>query len=182
MIEDDFQIVLPDNTARIIEYDEINQIKKDILWIYDQNFTQINAAYVDDQSFKLKYWQYLSISKTRNFDGDRKMILDGVLIILLCMCVEYIDTISGNQKVLDRTELPEITHYVQHFNAESHEQIKLKSNILLGLEIISSMTPSDLINHDYDHPNLQLFYSDLNGPANRIIKSYYLEKLNIDSN
>jgi len=58
-------IILPNGSKRGIDYLELNQLKKDILWIYDENLGQLNAGFAPSGSFNSNYWEYLTIDATR---------------------------------------------------------------------------------------------------------------------
>lgn len=171
-------IIAGDGTEREIEYEELNQLKKDILWIYDENIWEINCAFAPSYSFKLKYWEYLTLNGDKWFHEEEKQFYKtGVMIILLCFCVEYNDIAGGDQKVFNQTEIPLITEYVKNYVPNDEPELRLKDKVLLGLQIANSLTGKQLINTDFVHELTNEFYINLKEIGNNIITSYYEQKL-----
>lgn len=164
-----------DGQERKIEWEELNQLKKDILWIFDENTNQLNSSFVPDYSFQSKYWEYLTLDGDKWFyEKDRNFYKQGVLIIILCMTIEYIDTVGGNQKVFGQTQLNTIIQYVHNFQQINTNQERLKKIVTLGLDIANSMTESDLINsNSYQHKELDTFYNQTSWVDDNFIKSYF---------
>ena len=165
-----------DGIKRVIEWTELNQLKKDILWIFDENTGQLNASFVPDDSLKSKYWEYLTLVDEKEVSpGDIHFYIEGVLIIILCMTIEYNDTTTGNKKVFGDTRVKDIKGLVEAFIPSNQNQEKLKTLVLLGLSIADSMTPMDLLDTDgYDHKDLKKFYSQLNWVDTTFIKPYFI--------
>lgn len=165
-----------DGQKRVIDWTELNQLKKDILWIFNENTGQLNASFVPDSSFKSKYWEYLTLDGEEVF-ADIDFYKEGVLIVILCMTVEYIDTSSGNHNVFGDTAIMDISNYIDAFKPTNQKQKQLKAVVLLGLTIAGSMTQADLQNTDeYDHKDLDTFYSQLNWVDATFIKAYFNSK------
>lgn len=178
MNEGNIYIIQSDGTERNIEFEELNQLKKDILWIYDENIYQINCAFAPSDSFSLKYWEYLTINGDKWFSEDEKQFYKiGTLIILLCFCVEYNDIASGDQKVFKRKELPIITKYVENYIPNDAPEIRLKNKIQLGLQIANSLTDEQLLNTDFVHDLTDEFYHNLKEIGDDFIIPYYEQKL-----
>ncbi len=167
-----------DNQKRIIDWTELNQLKKDILWIFDENTGQLNASFVPEHSFSNQYWKYLTLDNDEILSqSDINFYKEGVLIIILCMTVEYMDTTSGNQKVFGDTSIHLIDSYIEMFNALNQNQEKLKFLVRLGLTIAASMTQQDLLDTgEYNHKDLDTFYSQLNWVDTTFIKLYFNSK------
>ncbi len=167
-----------DKQKRVIDWTELNHLKKDILWVFDENTGQLNASFVPDYSFSSKYWEYLTLDDDELLAmTDIDFYRQGILIIILCMTVEYIDTTTGNQKVFGDTAINHIDKYVEAFQTENKNQEALKNLITLGLTIAASMTKEDLLNTDgYDHKDLDKFYAQLNWVDVTFIKSYFNSK------
>ena len=118
-----------------------------------------------------KYWEYLSLEGSTGEDDFYK---NGVLIIILCMVVEYIDTTSGDSDVLGRFKIDEIIASVQACLTNTAEQNRLKDITLMGLEIATSMTDYDLLNSNgYEHPEIEGFFSGLAWVDETFIKLYF---------
>ena len=83
--------------TRNIGWAELNQLKKDILWIFDENGNQLHAAFVPDHSFTLPYWEYISLNGDMWFtENERSFYISGTMIIILCMVIEFIDLVGGS--------------------------------------------------------------------------------------
>jgi len=168
----------PDNTKHEIDWIELNQLKKDILWIYDENIGQVNAAFAPSYSFKLKYWEYLTIDGDKWFyKEDKDFYKTGVLVILLCLCVEYNDLASGEQHVFKRHELPIIIKYLKGFKTKGKYEKIIKEKILIGLNIAISLTEEQLVNSDFEHKDLPKFLENINAIGDYFIISYYKSKI-----
>lgn len=171
-------IVKPDNTKHEVDWMELNQLKKDILWIYDENLGQINAAFTPSYSFNLKYWEYLTIDGDKLFcKEDKDFYKMGVLVILLCLCVEYNDITSGDQQVFKRHELPIIIKYIKDFKAKDKYEKIIKEKILIGLNIAISLTKEQLVNSGFEHKDLPKFIENINAIGDYFIISYYKSKI-----
>ena len=169
----------PDNTKREIDWVELNQLKKDILWIFDENIGQINAGFAPSYSFSLKYWEYLTLDGDKWFyEEDRVFYKTGVLVILLCLCVEYNCIASGDQQVFNRSELPMIIKYVEDYKPQDESESRIREKILIGLRIANSMTEEQLLDTDFEHKDLPEFYENINAIGDDFILSYYQLKLN----
>jgi hypothetical protein len=164
-----------DGVGRQVNWTELNHLKKDILWVFAENTNQLNAAFIPDHSFDKNYWEYLTMDGDKWFyEEDRNFYWEGVLIIILCMTITYIDTASGNQKIFGNTGLKIVLQYVDNFQPTSLDQKKLKDIVKLGLEIAICMTPKDLMNTDeYKHSSLTEFYGQVNWVDITFIKSYF---------
>ena len=171
-------IIQRDGTKREIDFKELNQLKKDILWIYDENIWEINCASAPSYLFKMKYWEYLTLNGDKWFyEEDKQFYKIGSLIILLCFCVEYNNISSGDQKVFKKEELSIVEEYVQNFKPTDEPEKKLKDKVLLGLQIAKSFTDEQLLNTDFEHELNGEFYVDLKEIGTDFIASYYEIKL-----
>lgn len=172
--EANIHITLPNSKTRDIDWFELNQLKKDILWIYDENYGDIQNAFAPSYSFPNKYWEYLTLDGPKSFyESDRLFYESGVLIILLCFCIEYNSTESGDQNVFNRIEFDTITKYVSDYAPRNQGLLKLKNKVLLGLEIAKAIPDSELLNTEYEIPRIDEFYDGLNIIGNKIIQDYY---------
>ena len=178
MKETNIYIIQSDKTKREVDFKELNQLKKDILWVYDENIWEINNAFAPSYSFTMKYWEYLTLNGDKWFyDQDKQFYKLGSLIILLCFCVEYNDIASGDQNVFKREEIPIIIEYVINFKPSDEPEEKLKEKVLLGLEIANSMTSEQLLNSEFEHKLTDKFYDGLRELGTDFISFYYEMKL-----
>lgn len=179
MTIDHIYITTKTGDRREIEWTELNQLKKDILWVYDENVGDLHNPYTPSYSFPTKYWEYLKLGGDKFFhDEERKFYKRGVLIITLCMTVEYIDTTSGNQHIYGGTKIKEILDYVNNFEPTDNDEKRLKEVIIIGLNIADSMTPTDLMNTDgFDHKDFDDFHKHLDWVDKTFVKSYFQNKV-----
>ncbi len=139
---------------------------------------QLNAAFIPSNSFKLNYWEYLTLKVNEDvLEEERSFFINGVLIILLCQCVEYNCIATGDQAVFNRKDLPIILQFVNEFKPKDDTESIIKEKLTLGLNIALSMTDEQLMNTDFEHENLPYFYKNLNKIGDDIILSYYESKL-----
>jgi len=171
-------IKLLDNSFREIDWTELNQLKKDILWIYDENLNDIGNAFIPKYSFRLNYWEYLTLDGDNwSNENEKDFFTGGVLTILLCHCSEYINIAAGDQGVFDRQDLPIIQRYVQNYLPNNQKEKLIKEKLLLGLSISLSMTEDELKNTDFVHVDNEKYYKNINIIGNAIIKDYYESKI-----
>jgi hypothetical protein len=167
-----------DGTERKIDWEELNQLKKDILWIYDENFGDIANAFVPPYSFNKNYWEFLTLNGDKWFYEDENSFYHiGSLMILLCCCSEYIDIPGGSIDVFKRDNLPVISEYIEQYQPRNEQEKLIKQKVLLGLNIAQSMSPENLLNNDFVDGRVSEYYDGLNELGNAIIKNYYEEKL-----
>lgn len=168
-----------DGTKRQIDWVELNQLKKDILWIFDENGGDLHNSFVPAYSFTLPYWEHASIDGGEYFYKDEKNFYrEGALIILLCMLAEYMDIQGGSQLVFGDSDLKTINSYVRQFKPSNENQNALKQLVLLGLSIAVTITKEDIArNEDFEHPELNKFLSSLAWVDKTFIQTYYKSKL-----
>ncbi len=163
-----------DGKQKEINWVELNQLKKDILWIYDENTNDLFNVFIPKDSFQSKYWEYLSLNGDKFLhEDDKDFYMQGVLIIILCMTIDYTDTQSGNQNIFEGTEIGLIIKCVKGFEPRNKNQEKLKSIVISRLEIANLMTESDFNNKEFEHANLNDFVKELKWIDSEFIKSYY---------
>ena len=169
-----------DNTKRSVDWPELNQLKKDILWIFDFNRRDLPCAFVPELSFSIKYWEFITLDAEDSLSvDDLAFYRQGILVVILCMTIEYVDTIGGNQQVFGDTPIQVVNSYVEAFKPENDNQETLKKILTQGLGIAAAMTPQDLRNTDgYNHKDLSDFYSQLNWVDDTFIKAYFSSKAN----
>ena len=168
-----------DGTKRQIDWTELNQLKKDILWIFDENGGELHNAFVPDYSFTLPYWEYMSINGDKYFYDDQKNFYrEGTLIIILCMLAEYVDIQGGSQLVFGDNNLKDILNYTKRFKPVNENQDSLKELAILGLSIAVTITKEEIAkNEDFQHSDLKKFLSTLHWVDKKFIQSYYKSKL-----
>ena len=168
-----------DDSKREISWVELNQLKKDILWAFDFNGSELHNSFVPEYSFVLPYWEHTNLNGGELFyDEDKFFYREGALIIVLCMVVEYIDIQGGNQLVFGDTKLKDVLVYVQQFEPSNDKQEYLKSTVIQGLSIGSTITKEDMYkNEDFEHVDLSNFYSKLSWISKEFIQAYYKSKL-----
>lgn len=168
------------NTNRQIGWEELNQLKKDILWVFDENGKELHNAYIPDYSFLLPYWEYPTISGGEFFSTEeKKFYVDGALIIVICMISEYIDIPAGGQLVFGNTKIADISAYIKKFDPVSENQIKLRDIALLGLSVVKDITHEDIAkNEEFEHPDVHKFYSHLPWVSETFVDPYYKMKTN----
>ena len=178
MKEGAIYLIEPNGEKREVDIIELNQLKKDILWMYDQNIGEMNSAFVPSDSFRSKYWKYLTLDGDKWFYKEEKeFYIIGTLIILLCFCVEYNDIEGGDQGVFSKEEFPEIIKYVGSYESQNSSEQALKDKIMLGLEMANSMTELELLTTDFKHIKQAEFLKDINRIADTFILNYYEEKI-----
>jgi hypothetical protein len=170
-----------DGTKRQIEWAELNQLKKDILWMFDENGSELHNAFVPDYSFTLPYWEYVTLNGGKFFSEEEKQFYkEGSLIIILCMVAEYVDIIGGSQLVFGNNKIDYILDYIKLFEPVNQKQSTLKDLLILGLSIAASITKEDLSrNEDFEHSHMDHFYSKLPWVSITFIQAYYKAKLDM---
>lgn len=163
-----------DGKQKEVDWTELNQLKKDILWVFDENTTDLFNAYIPKDSFQRTYWEYLSLNGDKFFYEDEKdFYIQGVLIIILCMTIQYIDTTSGNQDIFGESEIDFIIKCIKDFKPRNPNQNRLKDIVVTRLKTANKLTKDDLINKEYDRGNLDDFIKDLKWIDSEFIQSYF---------
>src|SRR5688572_31557180 len=130
-----------DGSKRQIDWVELNLLKKDILWMFDENGKELQHAFVPEYSFTLPYWEYATINGDKYFyDEQKHFYRQGSLIVILCMIAEYIDIQGGNQMVFGDNKVERIVEYISRFEPLEESQNKLKQIVIMGLSIATSIT------------------------------------------
>jgi len=170
-----------DGTKRQVEWTELNQLKKDILWIFDENGTELHNAFVPADSFILPYWEYVTLDGDQFFrDVEKCFYREGALVIVLCMLAEYVDIEGGSQVVFGDNNIADILTCVSQFEPINQKQTSLKEIVLLGLSIAGAITEEDIAkNEDFKCRDLDRFNSQLRWVSKEIIQPYYKAKVNL---
>jgi hypothetical protein len=168
-----------DGSERSIDWTELNQLKKDILWVFDENGGELHNAFIPEYSFNLPYWEYLTIDGDRFFLEEQKQFFkEGALIIVLCMVAEIVDIQGGSQLLFGDTKMKDIIHLVERFNPINENQATLKEIVSIGLTIAASITKDQIAkNEDLEHPMLLKFYSMLPWVSKTFVQTYYKSKV-----
>lgn len=182
MQDTDIFIEQVDGTKRQIDWHELNQLKKDILWVFDENGSELHNAFVPDYSFTLPYWEYITLTGDEYFyDEQKQFYREGTLIIILCMTAEYVDIIGGSQLVFGDNKAENILDYIRQYEPVNEKQSSLKELVILGLSIATSITKEDIArNEDFEHPQLRNFYAKLPWVSQTFIQTYYRLKLDLN--
>jgi len=169
-------------TKRPIGWTEFNQLKKDILWVFDENGAELHNAFVPADSFILPYWEYVTLNGDQFFrDEEKHFYREGTLVIILCMIAEYVDIQGGSQLVFGDNKITVILTCINQFEPTDEKQASLKEIVLLGLSIAAVITEEDIaINEDFKHSDLDRFYMQLRWVSKAIIQPYYKAKLNLN--
>ena len=64
------------------------------------------------------------------------------------------------------------------YKPKDESENRIKEKILIGLNIENSMTAEQLLDTDFEHKDLPLFYDKINPIGDDFILSYYQSKLN----
>jgi hypothetical protein len=160
---------------RKIDWGELHQLKKDILWIYDENAGGMKDPYVPFQSFNARYWEFVTLHTDKILsDHEIKFYKQGALIITLCMAVEFMDTIGGDQQLFGDVSINEVMDYINAFEPIGPDEIKLKETVVLSLSIIGSMTEYDKRNSfGFTHPDMETLDQNLEWVDTTFVKSYF---------
>jgi hypothetical protein len=163
---------------RQIDWIELNQLKKDILWVFDENGGDLHNAYIPDYSFTLPYWEYVTLNGDKYFyDEQKNFYKEGALIIILCMVAEYVDIQGGSQLVFHDNKIEDILVYINRFEPVNEQQSFLRDIVILGLSIAVSITEEDIArNEDFEHPDLSRFYEKLPLVDKTFIQTYFKSK------
>jgi hypothetical protein len=168
-----------DGTTRQISWVELNQLKKDILWMFDENGNELPNAFVPDDSFTLPYWEYVTLEGGKYFSAkENQFYREGALIVVLCMILEYIDIQGGNQLIFGDNTIQDILKYITSFQPIDEKQKGLKELVISGLTIAASITKEDIArNENFQHAALNDFHAEMAWVSKNFILAYYNAKL-----
>ena len=162
-----------------LDFADIEPLRKEILYYFDQNMGDIINAYVPNSDYKHKYWEYLNFhGEKHSYEEEENFFIDGCLLIINAMICEYLDIIGGNQKVFGNTKLEEVYKYILNFEPKDNYQDKIKSTTLKGLEIAESITDKIInTNSEFKHPNLFSYYEEVKWIDEKIIGDYLKDRI-----
>jgi hypothetical protein len=127
MKEDCIFVKTLEGVEREIDWPELNNLKKDILWFFDENLGDPVNSFVPDYSFTLPYWEYLNIDGGEFFyKEERDFLKEGCLTIINGMICEYVHIPGGSRKVFHDTKIEEINQHIGIFIPANEKQGKLK--------------------------------------------------------
>lgn len=157
---------------------ELIQLKKDILWTYDEHYHAMDNVMIPSDDFCLDYHKYLLLDKEDFYnDDDYNFYINGTLVILLGICIEYIDTLSGDSKTLKRIGINNVEDVINKFTPSQELQSLLKSKILLGLEIAAQIKEEDFLkDEEYYHEKSPSFFNNIYSITDTVIENYYDQK------
>lgn len=176
-MEDKLYIATKEGSRREVGWAELTQLEKDILWVYDQHVGDVHNPFIPDNSYSLKYWEYLSLAGDILDERTQRFYRQGILIILLCMAIEYADTLSGNQRHFAGTEIQTIIDCVNRVDPMDPKEKKLRDCVGLALGIAKSMTEEDLNRvNSYIHPDLEILQTQLDWIDETFLRAYFRER------
>ncbi len=86
---------------------------------------------------------------------------------------------AASQLVFGKTKIADISSFIKTFDPVSEKQIKLRDIVLFGLSIVENITQEDIVkNEEFEHPDLDKFYSYLPWVSETFIDPYYKMKTN----
>lgn len=174
----DYSIQKEDGSIREVSWEELNQLKKDILWMFDENGDDLCYAFVPEYSFKLPYWEYVTLKGDGIYTEELQFYRQGVLIVILCMLSEYVNIQGGTRFVFGNTTIQEIMRYVSRFKPTNEKEDGLQELVIAGLTVAAMITEEDFYrNEDFEHPELDKFYGKLRWASENFIRAYYKNKL-----
>lgn len=157
-----------------VEWTEQTQLVKDILWIFNLS-GPLSCSFVPRDSFKLKYWEYLSLRIDILSDiNDIEFMREGCLIIINGIINEYIPIDTGVQELFLGVSWEKINESVLLFLPSNDNQKKLKEITLLGLKIAME---TDLNKDTNDHPDINNYFKKTLWIDKTFIENYYLTKI-----
>jgi hypothetical protein len=162
-----------------VDYEDIEPLRKEILYYFDQNMGDIVNAYVPTSDYKHKYWEFLNFEGTSySYDDEESFFIEGCILILNGMICEYLDIEGGNQNVFLDIKLEKIIEYVRIFNPKSDDQQKMKVITLLGLDLAISITQEIIdMNISYDNLKLDDYFMGAKWIDQIVIQGYLFKKL-----
>jgi hypothetical protein len=162
-----------DGVQKEIAWVEINQLKKDILWYFNENCGDPYNTYVPGDSFLLPYWEYLTLSSTLEAQRSKALqfLKEGALILLNGMICEYIPVFTGDKSIFGQTDFSTIEVYVSQFASTTKQQEDLKAITLLGLKVACETDFSN--NEENPHPQYQDYLAKMVWVDDYFIKGYF---------
>jgi len=158
-----FFILDPDGTSMEVGPGELTELERDIRSALDENHGCLKDAFLPYE-FKKQYWRYIHLSCSSQDQQSRVSFFRcGSLFMALCMVIEYLDVVSGRSKIFGNENIKDIIVSVEMFEPANSNQQRVKSALLLGLQIADSMkyfNPTRDVMND-DHPDLDNFFNEM---------------------
>jgi hypothetical protein len=137
-----------DGTRIAVSFDEIHELRKDILLYIDENIGEIIGVLLLPSIFNKPYWKFLSIDFTQEWAEStkyQKVIEEGCLAILNGIALDLLDQpVYPIPKSWQETDLNTILSYLNHYNPKTDRLKIAKSSLLQTYTFIASLTFNDL--------------------------------------
>ena len=125
-----------DGNHKDVPWFELIQLRKDILWAFDENGPFMHSASLYDECFTLPYWEYACLSGDVHFDKrERNFYKEGGIILTIMQTVSYLHTRRYNPHPFGKTPLKEVQEYIEAFTPSNKRQKRLHEIASSGIAV-----------------------------------------------
>ena len=132
----------------LVSFDEIHELRKDILLYFDDNIGEKICVLLPNGKFDKSYWQYISISFEQEWAESvkyKKVVEEGCLALLNGISLELLDQpTSLINKVWLGTNISVIISYLECYKPSSERLELAKCYLLKTYHFILKSTFNDL--------------------------------------
>ena len=148
MTDESFYRIELDGKRVAVSFEEIHEIRKDVLLYFDENIGEGIWVLLPDGQFIKPYWKFLSIDFEQKWAKSaryKKVVEEGCLAVLNGIALDLLDQpITDQPKGWQGTEIITILSYINDYNPDS-ERLKLaKAHLLKTYDFISNLTRNDI--------------------------------------
>ena len=155
---------------------EVMELRKEILFVFDQSIPAFEEGYILDECFKRSYWQFTRINGDVDFnDEERSFAIEGGLIVTIALVVQFLEPDYEDREIFDENAA-EALEYLEAFSSDDPLQQELAQITLFGIQLVITILTSGLSDNDIEELK-EDFYDELPWVTQNFIKPYYLKKL-----
>lgn len=168
-----------DGSSIELTWIELNQLRKDILWVFDQNVGDLWNPFVPLDSMTLPYWVYTTLnSDSYSNPAELQFLREGAMIIILCVITEHIDVECADREVFKYYKPETIGHYIHRIEADSEQQEELIALIRSGLRMAADLDNNAYWDeYGYHHPERDAYFAKLGWVNDTFIVPYFRSRV-----
>jgi len=140
-----------DGSKIAVTFDEIHDLRRDILLYFDENIGETISIFLLPSGFNKPYWKFISIGFTQEWAESTRyqmLIEEGCLALLNGIALDLLDyPILTIPKKWQESNLEIIFSYIDHYNPKTERLRLAKSYLLETYSFIKDATTNDFDKH-----------------------------------
>jgi hypothetical protein len=137
-----------DGNKVVVGFDEIHELRKDILCYFDENIGEIISVFLPFDKFSRPYWKFISIDFDQEWAESiryKKVVEEGCLALLNGIALDLLDQpITDIPKDWMGTNFNTIIAYINQYNPNTNRLRLARTCLLETYNFITNVTLNDI--------------------------------------